>query len=212
MHLQDLLFPLDFSFKVTTLANRLSVTDANGRRALYVKQLHHDEFSESSLLNIDPFIDEITVFKDASEAEAIYTIKAVPWKNFTASFGFLDAKGQVLGYVARVTWVPELAAHYQVFDQHLQAIFTIREGAGWVRASDTALGRIPFLGLFTGYFLNPSYHVTRPGGALVATLQKQKSFLARKFSVYKESTCTVIEQEQILLSLLLMTIQERRRG
>ncbi|MGV3540289.1 MAG: hypothetical protein ACO1OQ_10785 [Rufibacter sp.] len=210
-YMQELHFPLNLKYKLS-LANRFHVTDANGRVVYFVKQLHYDVFSESSLLNSDPYLDEATVFKDETETEALYTIKAVPWKNFTAAFGFLDKHGQVLGYVARVGWVLELAAHYLVFDQHLQKAFTIREGEGWVRASDTLLGKISFLGLFTGYFFNPSYHVTQADGAHLATLQKQKSFLGRRFTVTREHAIDPIEQERLLLSLIVVTLQERRRG
>ncbi|MBC3540476.1 hypothetical protein ACFSC6_11360 [Rufibacter sediminis] len=174
--------------------------------------MHYDEFSESSLLNIDPFIDEVKIFGNFSDSEALYIIKAVPWQDFTASFGFLDKDGQVLGYVARSTWVPELAAHYHIFNKHLQKVFTVREGAGMVRFSDTLFSRIPFLGFFSGYFFNPSYHVIRQDDTQVALLKKQKSFLARRFSVYRGNPFSDSEKAQIVLSLLLITIQERLRG
>ncbi|GGK84342.1 hypothetical protein ACD591_13440 [Rufibacter glacialis] len=126
--MQDLDFPVNFTFEKFTFANRLQVTDVKGQAIYFVKQVHEDEFSESSLLNIDPFIDEVKIFRDSSAAEALYIMKAVPWKDFTASFGFMDKDGQVLGYVARSTWVPELAAHYHIFDKHLQKVFIVREG------------------------------------------------------------------------------------
>ncbi len=177
-----------------------------------MKQIHYDVFSESSFLNTDPFIDEVKIFGNSSASEVLYIIKAVSWKDSTASFGFLDKDGQVLGYVARSSWVPELAAHYHIFNERLQKVFTVREGAGLVRFSDTLFSKIPFLGLFAGYVFNPSYHVMRQDNKQVALLQKEKSFLSRKFSVSTGNTLNHREKAQILLSLLLITIQERQRG
>ena len=82
----------------------------------------------------------------------------------------------------------------------------------WVGKADAVLGQIPILGALTGYFFNPSYSVIRPDGMVIATLQKQKSFFGRRFTVTKDSAFEAGEQERLILSLMMMILLERRRG
>ncbi|AMM50569.1 hypothetical protein TH61_04395 [Rufibacter sp. DG15C] len=198
--MQDLNFPLDFQFKISTLANDFTVKDANGQTVSYVKQ------------KLFKFVEEVTVFKDESQAETLYNIKANQWIDFSAAYIFTDTYGQEIGRVARKGWASMWKAHYEVFDQYQQQDFTIREGNAWIRVGDALMGQIPLLGIFTGYFFNPSYTVTRPDGTLIATLKKQKSFFGRRFTVTKEAELEAGEQERIMLSLVMMILLERRRG
>ncbi|GAA4311423.1 hypothetical protein [Nibribacter koreensis] len=198
--MQELNFPLDFQFKISTLANDFTVKDATGQTVSYVKQ------------KLFKFVEEVTVFKDESQAETLYNIKANQWIDFSAAYIFTDSYGQEIGRVARKGWASMWKAHYEVYDQYQRQDFTIREGNVWIRVGDALLGEIPLLGIFTGYFFNPSYTVTRPDGTLIATLKKQKSFFGRRFTVTKEAELEAGEQERIILSLMMMILLERRRG
>ena len=88
----------------------------------------------------------------------------------------------------------------------------IQEENGWVKVLDALLGEIPILGMFTGYFFNPSYSVARPDGTLVARLKKQASFFGRKFSVEQVAPFEQGEEQRVVLGLMMMILLERRRG
>lgn len=177
-----------------------------------MKQVHSDVFSESSLLSIDPFLDEALVYKDPSEKERLYAIRASPSREFYASFMFTDHDNLLFGHIGRVHWDNLLRAHYNVYDQYLRPVFTIKEAEMMVRMQDTMLSKIPFIGLLTGYFFNPSYYITKADGTHLATVTKEKSFWSSKFTLAKKAPCTPHEQERLLLSVMLLLLQERRRG
>jgi uncharacterized protein YxjI len=199
-YMQALNFPLDLQFKITTLSNDFIVKDAQGLTVSYVKQ------------KLFKFVEEVTVFKDETQSEMLYNIKANQWIDFSAAYIFTDTYGQEIGRIARKGWASLWKAHYEVFDQYQRQDFTIREGNAWIKVADAVLGQIPILGALTGYFFNPSYTVTRPDGILIATLKKEKSFFGRRFTVTKESELEAGEQERILLGLMMMILLERRRG
>ncbi|MBP1637775.1 MAG: hypothetical protein H6Q18_564, partial [Bacteroidetes bacterium] len=71
---------------------------------------------------------------------------------------------------------------------------------------------IPILGMFTGYFFNPSYIVIRPDGTAIARLSKEKSFFGRRFKVNKLAEFETGEEIRILLGLMMMILLERQRG
>ncbi|QHL87783.1 hypothetical protein GU926_10220 [Nibribacter ruber] len=208
----ELSFPLEFTFKTPSLANKITVKDTQGLEIFSVHQVHSDVLSESSLLNIDPFLDEAFVYTDASEAHLRYSIKAYQSKEFYASFMFTDHENLLFGHIVRRHWDYVLRAHYSVFDQYWRPVFTIKEADVMTRVHDTMLGRIPFISLLTGYFFNPSYYITRPDGSHVATVTKEKSFLSSRFTLTQAGPCTPHEQERLLLSTMLLVLQERRRG
>lgn len=71
----------------------------------------------------------------------------------------------------------------------------------------------PLLGIFTGYFLNPAYTITRTDGTLVCTLKKKEpSFLGRKFTLHKKADFEKGEEDRVLPGLMMMVLLERRRG
>jgi uncharacterized protein YxjI len=198
--MQDIVFPLDFEFKITTLSNDFIVTDANGETISYVKQ------------KLFKFVEEVSVFQDQSQSELLYTIKANKWIDFSAAYVFTDSTGHEIGRVARKGWASLWKAHYQVYDQSQQQDFTIREANAWIKVGDALLSEIPLVGILSGYFFNPSYNVLRPDGTHIATLQKQRSFFGRRFTVTQESAFERGEGERIILSLMMMILLERRRG
>jgi hypothetical protein len=198
--MKNLHFPLDFTFKISTLANDFVVKDADGLTVAFVRQ------------KLFKFIEEVNVYSDETRSEHLYTIKANKWLDFSAAYAFLNNDGREIGRVARKGWTSLWKAHYEIYDKNQQQDLIIREENGWIKVADTVFGQIPVLGLFTGYFFNPSYLVTRPNGEAVARLQKEKSFFGRKFSVSKLTEFEPGEEERIPLSLMMMILLERRRG
>lgn len=96
--------------------------------------------------------------------------------------------------------------------------FHIQEENAFVKFLDGCFGEIPVVGIFSGYIFNPAYLVTRPGGRgepgpTVMRLAKEPAFLESSFSIEKlDPGLSEREERQILLSLMMVTLMERRRG
>ncbi len=196
----DINFPLDFKFKIATIANDFVVKDANENTISYVKQ------------KMFKLVSEITVFSDESETSTLYTIKADNWNNFSASFVFTNNFGAQIGRIARKGWVSIWKSRYEIFDENENQDLLIREDNAWVKVFDSLFAEIPLLGIFTGYVFNPSYSVSRPDGTVVAQIKKNASFWGRRFSVHKLAEFELGEEERIVLGLMMMILMERRKG
>ena len=103
-------------------------------------------------------------------------------------------------------------ANYDVTDANGNPIFKINEENGWVKVVDALVGEIPIVGMFTGYVFNPAYIISRTNGTAVARLQKQPAFLEGKFQLSRLAQLSPTEETQVLLSSLMLTLLERRRG
>ena len=88
----------------------------------------------------------------------------------------------------------------------------ISEENGWIKVIDSLLGEIPVVGMFTGYFFNPSYILARIDETQVARLQKQPAFFEGKFQMSSLGQMSPDEEVRVLLSFLMMTLIERSRG
>lgn len=198
--LQDIEFPVRFTFKITTLANDFVATDASGQVIAYVRQ---------KLLKLK---EAITVYADASKTKVQYTIQADRWLDFSAAYSFKDANGVAFGKVARKGWRSLWKARYELIDENQQLQYHINEENGWVKVLDAMLGEIPFLGLLTGYFFNPSYLVTDTEGKAIVRLKKEASFWGRKFELTKVGPLDSDDDDRVMLGLMMMVLLERRRG
>jgi hypothetical protein len=103
-------------------------------------------------------------------------------------------------------------ANYEIYDATDRQVMAINEENGWIKVVDSLIGELPVIGIFTGYFFNPSYLVTRTNNAPVARLVKQPAFLEGKFQMTKLAELSSDEEPRVLLSLLAMTLLERSRG
>ncbi len=198
--MKNLSFPLTFTFKISTFSNDFIVEDANGKVIHFVRQ------------KLFKFIEEVQVFNNESKSQALYTIKANKWIDFSAAYIFTDARGLEIGRVARKGWASIWKARYEIYDENRVQDLFISEENGWIKVGDAVLGEIPLLGIFTGYLFNPAYLVTRPDGTQVAKLKKEPSFFGRRFTVSKVADFQQGEEERLVLSLMMMILLERRRG
>lgn len=194
-------FPLNFSFKISTLSNDFVAKDASGNTIAYVRQ---------KMLKL---IDEIVVFSNESKSETLYTIKANKWIDFSAAYNFVNASsGLEIGKIARKGWASIWKAHYEIFDKNQQQDMVVREEKPWVKVGDAMFSEIPVLGIFTGYLFHPSYIVSRTDGTQLVRIKKESSFLGRQFSVTQLADFKAGEEERIVLGLMMMILLERRRG
>lgn len=198
--MKKLLFPIELTFKIGTIANDFVAQDATGSTVAYVRQ------------KMFKLKEDIEIFSDDSRTRLIYRIKADQWLDWSAAYNFTDALGRGIGKVARKGWSSIWKAHYDIIDQHDQLQYHVREENGWVKVIDSMVGDIPVLGFFTGYVFNPSYIVTDTKDNPVARLKKEPSFWGRKFSIHQLGDIDTDDDDRIMLGLMMMILLERRRG
>ncbi len=199
--LQGLQYPLTLSFKILALASQATVTDAAGRTVLYTRQ---------KLLK---FKEHVEIWTDASQGTRLADIKANKVIDWSARYFSTDAAGTPVGSVGRRGWRSLWKAHYEVFNPGDNSTdFSIQEENGWTKVLDSLLGEIPILGIFSGYFLHPSYLATRADGTPVMRLTKQPAFWEGRFRIEKLAEVTPREELNLLLSFLMMILLERSRG
>lgn len=193
-------FPLNLSFKIAALAPQVSVTDSSGKLLLYVRQ------------KLFKLKEAITVYGDESQTQPLYYINANKILDFSAAYTFTDTHGQRLGSVRRHGMKSFWRAHFEIFNQADVHILTIREANPWVKVLDSLVREVPVVNLFTGYFLNPAYHITRHSDTPKLILQKQPAFFEGKFTIEKTGSLSENEEIPVLLSIVMMVLLERHRG
>jgi len=196
--IKDYAYPLNFQFKVTSLANDFNVKDANGKSLAYVRQ------------KMFKLKEAISVFSNENKTELLYKINADRIIDFNASYSFTNADEEVIGRIGRKGAKSILKAHYEIFNQDNKQEFVINEENPWAKVGDAVLGEIPVVGIFTGYFCNPRYAIKRIDGTIVARLSKEASFMGRKFKL--EKLAEIKDGERMILGLMMMSLLERRRG
>ena len=198
--IKDYAYPLNFQFKVTSLANDFNVKDADGNTLAYVRQ------------KMFKLKEAISVFSNENRSDLLYKINADRIIYFNASYSFTNANEEVIGSVGRKGAKSLLKAHYEIFNQDNKQEFVINEENPWAKVGDAVLGEIPVIGMFTGYFCNPRYAIKRADGTIVARLSKEASFMGRKFKLEKLSELNEKEGERMVLAIMMMSLLERRRG
>jgi uncharacterized protein YxjI len=193
-------YPINFTFKIGTLANDFVAVDANGQTVGYVRQ------------KMMKLVEEVVVYANDSRKEEKFRIKANKWIDFSASYIFTNPFGEELGRVSRKGWVSLWKARYEIYDKNLQQQFLIQEDNAWTKVFDALIGEIPLLNFFTGYLFNPSYTVKRVDGTEIVRLKKDQSLFGRRFSVNKLSEIDENKEDAVLLGLMMMILMERRRG
>ncbi|AFZ26153.1 hypothetical protein Cylst_4043 [Cylindrospermum stagnale PCC 7417] len=192
-------YPLEFTFKLWAFAPQISVVDSQSNLVFYVKQ------------KLFKFKEAITIFADSEQTRPQYYINADRIIDFSARYDFTDSNGAYIGSVKRRGLKSLWRARYDIFDGDT-AILNIQEKNPWVKVADALFAEIPVVGIFTGYVFNPVYLVSRDDGTVVMRLEKQASFFSRRFTVKAVDQLSDLEEQQVLLSLLMMLLLERTRG
>jgi hypothetical protein len=195
-------YPLDIRFKLVALAPRMNVTDAAGQNVCFVSQ------------NVWKLKEDISVFSDETRSQELYRIRADKILDFTTTYHFTEsATGQSLGAVKSKGWRSLWRATYEVTDAQGQLTHTITEDNPWVKIGDALLGELPFIGMFTGYFLHPSYsaldvNTQRPD----MQIKKEPAFFEGRYSLHQLGEMSREDELRLLLSFMLMVQFMRRRG
>ena len=201
MILKNLNYPLDFKFKITTLASDFNITDRNGNYVAYVRQ------------KMFRLKEDVIVFSDESRTKELFNIKANQWIDFNASYMMTDLlTGKKFGSLARKGVRSIWKARYDIIDEKEKPIYQINEDNGWIKVFDSFLGEIPILGMLTGYFLNPSYTVKDNAGKEYFRLKKMPSLVGRRFQLERLIDIDDKDESLVVLSFLMMVLLERARG
>ncbi|MGV4415345.1 hypothetical protein [Chryseobacterium sp. T1] len=198
--MQNLQYPLDFTFKITTLANDFTINDKHGTSLAYVRS------------KIFKLKDSVQVFKDTTKKEVIYNINANQWIDFNASFKITEPNGDNIGRIARKGMRSIWKSTYNIIDKQDQQLFTITEENAWTKFWDNMVGEIPIVGMFTGYFLNPKYIVKDKDDRIIFRLKKMPSFFGRRFQLDRIIDIPDDQETLCVLSLMMMVLLERARG
>ena len=201
MILKNLNYPLDFKFKITTLASDFNITDINGNYVAYVRQ------------KMFRLKEDVIVFSDESRTKELFNIKANQWIDFNASYMMTDLlTGKKFGSLARKGVRSIWKARYDIIDEKDKPIYQINEDNGWIKVFDSFLGEIPILGMLTGYFLNPSYTVKDNAGKEYFRMKKMPSLVGRRFQLERLIDIDDEDESLVVLSFLMMVLLERARG
>lgn len=193
-------FPISFNFKIIALGNRIFVREADGALIGYASQ------------KLFKLKEDIRIFADESQTQIVYNIKADRIIDFSARYTFYDAAGREIGAIKRQGMRSIWKAEYELYDAAGSFVMKINEENAWRKVGDYFLSEVPIVGFFTGYFLNPSYLITRGSGEVVARLAKQPAMFESKFELSANVPLSENEQTLMYLGTLMMAILERARG
>jgi hypothetical protein len=199
--LHGIQYPLALSFKVLALASQATVTDATGRTILYTKQ------------KMFKFREHVEIWTDSSQGTRLAEIKANKVIDWSARYNFTDARGTAIGSVGRRGWRSMWKAHYETFNPGDNSPdFSIHEENAWIKVADSIVGEIPLVGMFSGYFLHPSYLASRSSGVPAMRMTKQPAFWEGRFKIEKLGEMTAREELNLFLSFMMLVMLERQRG
>ena len=191
-------FPLQLTFKVLALGNRLSVTDARGSLLFFVRQ---KKFK---------LREAVAVFADEAQTRQLYSIQADRILDFSARYTIADAAGMPVGAVSRQGAKSLFKAHYDVWrGDHV--VMTITEENPWVKFLDGLLQELPVVGMVSGYLLHPSYAVARADGTPVLRFKKEPAFFESRFTVQKLAELDREDELRVVLALVMVVLLERER-
>lgn len=201
MILQNLNYPLDFKFKITTLSSDFNITDKNGNYVAYVRQ------------KMFKLKEDVVVFNDETRSRELFRIKANQWIDFNASYSLTDiVNNKNFGRLARKGMRSLWKSRYELLDENDHLKYEVNEDNAWVKILDGAVGEIPIIGMFSGYFLNPSYTVKDSSGKEFFRLKKMPSLIGRRFQLDRLIDIADEDETLVVLGLLMMVLLERSRG
>lgn len=190
-------FPLLARFKLLAIASQVSVTDARGSVVLYARQ------------KAFKLKEAVTVFADEAQTHPLYRIAADRMLDISARYRIEDPGGVEVGVVRRHGMRSLWRLHFEI-EQGGRPAFTVREENAWTKVLDELLSSIPIVSLFSGYFFNPTYLVSRADGAPVLRIRKQPAFLEGRFQLEPAGSEPV--PDVTVIGALMVMLLERNRG
>jgi hypothetical protein len=184
-------YPLQLSFKVVALSQKMRVTDATGALVCFVKQ------------KAFKLKEDVTVFADEAMTEPLYKINADRVFDWSAKYHFRNPDGSPIGFIQREGRKSLWKASYKI---------NTKEENPWAKFFDAFLGELPIVGMFTGYLFHPSYILSHTDGTPLIRIKKQPAFFEGKFNIEALTEMTPEDELRSLLGLMMMVLIERSRG
>ena len=114
--MKNLNYPLDFKFKITTLASDFNITDRDGKHIAYVRQ------------KMFKLKEDVVVFSDEEKSAELFRIKADRWLDFNASYSITGADGTNYGKLTRKGMRSIWKSTYEVYkDSSGKTLFTLKK-------------------------------------------------------------------------------------
>ena len=198
--MQNLQYPLFLKFKISTLSSDFNISDKNGNSLAYVRQ------------KLFKLKEDVVVYNNESRTQENFRIRANQWIDFNASYAITDHTGKNLGKIARKGMRSIWKSQYEIIDENEKIKFQINEDNARIKIWDSFVGEIPIIGMFTGYFLNPSYTVKDASGKEYFKLKKMPSLIGRRFQLDRLIDIDDEDESLVILSFLMMVLLERERG
>ena len=198
--MQNLQYPLFLKFKISTLSSDFNISDKNGNSLAYVRQ------------KLFKLKEDVVVYNNESRTQENFRIRANQWIDFNSSYAITDHTGKNLGKIARKGMRSIWKATYFILDAFDNQKYKVQEENAWVKIIDGFFTEIPILGIFTGYFFNPTYIVHDNKGKEIYRLKKMPSFFGRKFQLDQIKDIADEDETLVVLSLMMMVLLERAKG
>ena len=192
-------YPIDLRFKLLTLGQRISATDAFGKTLMFVKQ------------KMFKLKEKVEVYSDSTQSRLLFRIEADRVLDFSANYSFTDASGNSWGSVRRKGMKSLWSAHYEIIHDD-QVEMTIQEESPMQKLLEGLLGGIPIIGWIAIYLINPSYIIRRPDGEALLRLTKKPAILEGKFELEKLNDLPEDDELRALLAVIMVGLLERARG
>ncbi|MBO6938823.1 MAG: hypothetical protein JJ863_27895 [Deltaproteobacteria bacterium] len=189
-------FPLRIRIGKGSLAHVIDVHDPSGAR---VAQARYGWWR----LKV-----AVAVCADEAGQSPIGSIETDDIIDFAGTYRLLGPSGQLVGRSRRQGVKSLFRVRHQIDDGSDEAGWLLREERPWVRFLDSALGRIPVLGMFAGYVFNPTYLVCR-GDTPIARLRQLRSFWESDFALDRLSPVDGEAELRLLLAMLTFLVVER---
>jgi uncharacterized protein YxjI len=198
--LERIAYPLVLRFRILVLGQTIEGTDANGAAVCFVRQ-------KAFRLK-----EDVAVFRDPSQSELIYRMRADRIIDIGARYDIADANETPIGAVKqrglRTLW----RATYDILDGSGAQIGLIHEENPWVKVLDGVIGEIPIVGLVLQMFINPAYVVEAPVGTPSLYVRKRRSLIERRFIVEQLGPIPPALERVVVPAMLMMVLLERGRG
>nr|MBN1228430.1 hypothetical protein [Anaerolineae bacterium] len=194
-------YPLKMSFKIVAIAPQIFIRDASENELFYV---HQKAFKLK---------EEITVYRDQSKADSLYSISADRVIDFSAKYTIRDAAGTTLGALRREGAKSIFKASYLLLGPEDTQTHHIKEDNAWIRVADAVLESIPVVGMISGYLFHPSYTIYDMTEKPLMRLTKKPAFFEGAFEINAlDESIDEVTETRLLLSYMMMILLERARG
>lgn len=192
---------LDISMKIIALAPQFYLYDKSGNQVGFIKQ------------KLFKLKEVIQVFNNDSKTDITHTIGADRILDLSAGYTMTSTQYGVLGKTKRLGMKSLWRTEFHIYDKDGNHTHTIQLANPFAQFIESIISLIPIVGdllnLISGYFLNPTYHITDNDDNIVAIMKKRPALFEGKYEIESQTQLDTKTQELLALSLLTVIIIQR---